>query len=275
MHTLCKYGGTEGPMSTLISSPEPVFQFPRSQAVEPDTIDRRRYDALAAELQAALAREDAFRDEKSDLLQRHVMLAQEFEHRVSNGLQLIASLLSAQSRAMPTPEASTQLSIAARRVVALGAVHRRLHDCNQLANVEFNEFLVGLCDDLSDLLFQKRTDHAVVVQGTKVDIPSSLAHTLGLITSELITNSIKHANGGITVCLEKSAPGTYSLSVLDDGPGLPAGAVAAKSKGLGMKLVLWLVEQISGDLKIIRRTNGSRACVTVIFRSPRFGSVSL
>ena len=262
-------------MGISISSQEPVFQFPRSQAVEPDRIDRRRYDALVAELQASLAREDALRDEKSDLLQRHVMLAREFEHRVTNGLQLIASLLSVQSRAMPTPEASTQLSIAARRVVALGAVHRRLHHCDQLANVEFNEFLVRLCDELSDLLFQKHTDHAVVVQGTKVEMPSSLAHTLGFITSELITNSVKHANGGITVQLEKNAPSTYSLSVLDDGPGLPAGAVAAKSKGLGMKLVLWLVEQIGGDLRIIPRASGNRARVTVTFCSTRFGSVSL
>ena len=37
-------------MSSSISSQQPVFQFPRSQTVERNTIDRRRYDALAAEL---------------------------------------------------------------------------------------------------------------------------------------------------------------------------------------------------------------------------------
>ncbi len=46
-----------------------------------------------AELQASLAREEALREEKRDLSQRQVILAQEFEHRVANGLQLIASLL--------------------------------------------------------------------------------------------------------------------------------------------------------------------------------------
>ncbi|HVT29539.1 MAG TPA: sensor histidine kinase [Lacipirellulaceae bacterium] len=245
----------------------------RSQPVERDTIDRRRYDALAAELQASLAREDVWRREKRDLLRRHVMSAQEYEHRMTNGLQLIAGLLSSQSRAMPTPgEVCLQLRIAARRIVALGTVNHRLHLSDQPANVEFFEFLVGLCDDLSDLLFQNKTDHAIVVQGTKVEIPSSLAHTLGLIANELITNSVKHVNGGITLRLEKGAPETYSLSVLDDGPGLPAGVVTGRGKGLGMKVVLWLVKQIGGDLKIIPRANGSRACVTVIFRSPRFGT---
>ena len=255
-------------MSNSSSAREPVSRLPKQRTVEHNLIDRRRYDALAAELQASLAREGALRKEKRDLSQQQVMLAQEYEHRITNGLQLIAGLLSSQSRTAPTPEeACIQLSIAARRVVALGTVNHRLHLSDQPENVEFIEFLVGLCDDLSDLLFQNQTDHAFVVQGPKLEIPSSLAHTLGLIANELITNSVKHANGGITVRLEKSAPATYSLSVLDDGPGLPPEYEAAKSKGLGMKVVLWLVKQIGGDLKIIPRADDSRACVTVIFCS--------
>jgi len=259
-------------MSNSIYARESVFQFPSSQAAERYTIDQRRYDALAAELKESLAREYVLRKEKNDLSQRHVMLAQEFEHRITNGLQLIASLLSLQSQTMPTPEARIQLSIAARRVVALGTVHHRLHLTDQPTDVEFKEFLITLCDDLSDLLFQNRTDHAIAVEGTKVEIPSSLAGALGLITNELITNSVKHANGDITVRIEKAAPGSYSLSVLDDGPGPPVRCEAAKSKGLGLKLILWLVKQIDGDLKIIPRANGSRACVTVKFCWPRFGT---
>src|SRR5579863_2501865 len=143
-------------MSNSISAREPVFRFPKWRTVERNLIDQRRYDALAAELQASHAREQALRDEKRDFSQRHIMLAQEFEHRITNGLQLIASLLSLQSRTMPTPEACIQLSIAARRVVALGAVHHRLRLSDQPINVEFQGFLISLCDDLSDLLFQNR-----------------------------------------------------------------------------------------------------------------------
>jgi two-component sensor histidine kinase len=261
------HGSMEGVMRNSIYAREPAFQFPRSQAVERNTIDQSRYDALVAEFQASLAREEVLRKEKD----RGGMLAQEFEHRINNGLQLIASLLSSQSRTMPTSEACIQLRIAARRVVALGTVHHRLHLSDQSANVEFKEFLISLCDDLSDLLFQNRTDHAIVVEGTKVEIPSSLASALGLITNELITNSVKHANGDITVRIEKAAPGICSLSVLDDGPG-PPDRCEAMGNGLGLKLVLWLVKQIDGDLKVSPRANGNRAGVTVIFCSPRFGT---
>ena len=241
-------------MSDSIVAREAVFRFPVSQRVACDAIDRWRYEALAAELRAS-----------RELLQRQVMLAREFEHRVVNGLQLIANLLSAQSRTMPTPEARNQLSIAARRVVALGTVHNRLGLLDQPANMDLKEFLIGLCDDLSSLLLQGRYHHAIVVEGAKAEIPSSLAGALGLITNELITNSVKHTNGDITVRLEKSAPAAYSLSVLDDGPGLAAAGEAGESKGFGMKIVLWLVEQIGGELQTNPRHDGHRACVTVTF----------
>lgn len=252
-------------MSSSNSAREPVFQFPGLQAVWRDTSDERPSDALAAELQASLARESALRAENRDLTQRQAMLIQEFEHRVTNGLQLIAGLLSSQSRTMPTAEAGIQLSIAARRVVALGTVHNRLGLLDQPANMDLKEFLVGVCHDLSSLLLQNRSDHAIVVEGTTTEISSSLANAIGLITNELITNSVKHTNGDITVRVVMRAPAAYSLSVLDDGPGLAAGGEAGKSKGFGLKIVLWLVEQIGGELQINPRHEGHRACVTVTF----------
>ena len=92
-----------------------------------DLQEPKSYDALAAELQAALAREATCLQEKNELSRRQAMLAEEFEHRLVNGLQLIVSLLSLQSRSAPTPEAAHQLTIAARRVSAIGRVHHRLH----------------------------------------------------------------------------------------------------------------------------------------------------
>jgi two-component sensor histidine kinase len=224
---------------------------------------------MAAELQASFAREEALRKEKHDLLQRQIMLAEEYAHRIGNGLQLIASSLSVQSRTMPTLEARTQLSNAARRVVALGTVHHRLHLLDQPENMELKEFLIGLCGDLSDLLFQNRTDHAIVVQGTPVEIRSSLAGVLGFITSELITNSVKHANRDIIVGIQKVASGTYSLSVQDDGPGLPAGFDPVASKGLGMKIIGALVKQIDGKLQITAGEGGCGTRCTVTFAGPR------
>ena len=81
-------------MSDSISAQETIFQFPWGRAA----LEQTRHDALTAELQVARAREKAWLREKSGLLRRQDILAQEFEHRFLNSLQIIGSLLSLQSR---------------------------------------------------------------------------------------------------------------------------------------------------------------------------------
>jgi hypothetical protein len=75
-------GSTERPMRNLSLRANLYFCFRSGRTVERNLIDQSRYDTLAAELQASLARERALRGEKRDLSQRRVMLAlaQEFEH---------------------------------------------------------------------------------------------------------------------------------------------------------------------------------------------------
>ncbi len=246
---------------------ETEFQFPSRRVLGRDRREHKS-DALTAELHASHAREEALRREMRDLAQRQAMLTQEFEHRLINGLQLIVSLLSLQSRIATTPEAAAQLTIAARRVAALGRVHRRLHLLDHQDNVEFKRYLEHLCEDISGLLFQEPTGYAIVVEAVDAEIPTAFAIPLGFIVNELITNAAKYARGHITVRFEAASPGAHSLSVLDDGPGLPAGFDPAKSKGLGMKIVQALVEQIGGGLHILPGDDGCGARFTVLFSSP-------
>ncbi len=230
-----------------------------------DALQSRQIEALTAKLQAATAREEALIRVRDDLAERQVMLTEEFEHRLVNGLQLIASLLSLQSRAATTPEAADQLTIAARRVAALGRVHRRLHLLDNDTNVELKQYLQHLCHDLSGLLFQEGMGYAIVVEGEKVEIPTVSAIPLGFVVNELITNSAKYAKGNITIRIETTPVG-HSLTVLDDGPGLPPEFDPTRSKGLGMKIVLSLVKQIQGELHILRGGQGHGARFKVSFR---------
>jgi two-component sensor histidine kinase len=255
-------------MSDSIPTQESLFQFPWSRAGKRDTYEQTRHAALIAELQAARAREDALLRDKSDLLQRQDMLAQEFEHRLLNSLQIIVSLLSLQSRTAG-PEAAAQLTVAAHRVASFGRVHRGLHLLDHQESVEFKQYLRQLCADLSGLLFQGETACKIVVEGATIDIPTVVAIPLGFIVNELITNSAKYAKSNIAVRLETSPSIGHSLSVLDDGPGVPAGFDPAASKGLGMKIIGSLVKQIGGELQIAPGENSRGARFTVTFCSPK------
>jgi two-component sensor histidine kinase len=251
-----------------LSAQEPVFQFPLRCTVEPATREQTQHNALTAELQAARVREEAWLREKRDLLQHQDTLAQEFEHRLINSLQIIVSLLSLQSRTA-TPEAGAQLAAAARRVASFGRVHHQLHLLDHQESVEFKQYLQHLCEDLSALLFQGEPGYGILVEAAKIDIPTVFAIPLGFIVNELITNSAKYAKSNITVRLETTPTFGHSLTVLDDGPGLPAGFDPAESKGLGMKIIRTLVKQIGGELQSGAGENRHGARFTVTFCSPR------
>jgi two-component sensor histidine kinase len=211
----------------------------------------------------ALEREkDELSRQKDELLEQKVMLGREFDHRLLNSLQLISSLLSMQSRTTKNPEAAEQLSIAGNRVAALGRVHRRLHVLDHVETVEFKAYASRLCEDLSGMLH--RGKRAIVVEGDDTEIPTVLGIPLGFIVNELVTNSIKYGTGTITVRLQ-SGPDGHSLSISDEGPGLPEDYAAAGPRGLGMKIIQSLVRQIAGELQIDRGDQTRGACFTVLF----------
>jgi two-component system, sensor histidine kinase PdtaS len=256
-------------MSDSLSALTSKFRFPGWLSADHREDKPERRDAP---MLTSPAREAALRDTATHNLSSHqVTLAQEFEHRVLNGLQLIAGMLSLQSRTAETAEAASQLTVAARRVFAVGLVHTRLHFADHLKNVELKHHLTRLCEDLSGLLFQEPAAQAIVVKGVCVSVPAVLASTLGFILNELITNSVKYANGDITVRIEKAAPAGYLLSVLDDGPGLPRGFEPAASRGFGMKLVTSLVTLIGGELQTGCGDNGRGAHFSVAFCVSKFG----
>jgi two-component system, sensor histidine kinase PdtaS len=259
-------------MPNSVSSHDPILQFPGSRTVEQESREQIQQDMLRSALEGIRAREDAWLREKADLLQRQEMMALEFDHRLINSLQIIVSLLSLQSRTA-APEAAAQLMVAARRVASLGRVHHTLHLLDHQDGVKFKPYLQHLCQDLSDLLFQGDTGCTIAVEGAKIDIPARLAIPLGFIVNELITNSAKYAKSNIIVRLATRATIGHSLSISDDGPGLPSGFDPSLSRGLGMKIVTSLVKQIDGKLDIASGNQGHGASFTVTFCYPRLAAV--
>jgi len=216
---------------------------------------RRMHDLSHAELQLSLAREKALLEQ-----------AEEFEHRLFNSVQTIVSLLASQARTT-SPEVAAQLTIAINRIVAFGHVHRRLPLLDRGRTVQFSQFLQQLCMDLSGVFSIDPLAQAIVAESVDLELPTALGCNLGFIISELVTNSAKHGKGNIKVQLQSTSPSRYSLSVSDDGPGLPEGFEPGASKGLGMKIVLALVRRIGGELHCSSGENGRGARFEVTFRS--------
>ena len=219
-----------------------------------------------ARLRKAAARERTLLRQMETILRQKDILSKESEHRLLNGLQLITSLLSIQSRTTKNAEASAQLTIAANRVATLGKIHLHLHELDHVESVEFKQFLAKLCHELFDMASGRTSQRVLTVEGIALTIPTVTAIPLGYIASELLTNSIKYAKGKITVRLETISGARHAFSVSDDGPGLPEDFDPAAAHGLGMKIILALVRQIGGELQIAKGDNNQGTRFTVLFR---------
>jgi two-component sensor histidine kinase len=249
----------EPPPNTMFDRPEPRTAASYEREL---TLCRR----TELRLRKDLAEKDALLRQKEELIARHDFSGREFDHRLLNGLQMIASLLLLQSRASASPDAASQLIAAANRVAAIGQVHRRLHCLDGERTIAFRQFLDDFCRDFSTLLSSgSRSDNAIVFEGVDVDLPAARGIPLGFIVNELVTNAVKYGKGGITVRMQPSPGRGYALSVANDGPALPDGFDPATCAGLGLQLIRSLVREIRGELLIGRGDQNQGARFTVLF----------
>lgn len=249
-----------------ISGPQYESEVPSRRGFEHGLDEQKRIDVLTAELLASIAREKELLVEHGDLVRRQREQSIEFDRRLFNGLHMIGGLLSRQSRTASS-EAAAQLTSAAGRVAAFGRVHRQLHALDHQNSVELSQYLRQLCNDLTALLFPQEAAYSILVESADCRIATALGIPLAFIANELITNSAKYANGNIIVRFETTSPACHSLSVLDDGPGLPPGFDPVNTTGFGLKIVRSLVKRIGGELCIRCGDNGRGARFTVTFRS--------
>ena len=107
------------------SPPSPIFESKERRTVASYERELTRHRLTESLLRAALAREEILLAQKDELIRQQGVLSKESDHRLLNGLQMIASLLSMQSRESRNADIASQLTIAANRVATIGRVHRR------------------------------------------------------------------------------------------------------------------------------------------------------
>ena len=234
-------------------------------AIERGQKELERLNRTEAQLREALARERVLLDQKDELIKHKDLMSRESDHRLMNGLQMVSSLLSLQSREAQHANAAEQLKIAANRVATIGSVHKRLHALDHVRTLELKQYLENLCQDLAGILPAEAAEHNLAVEGITLEVPTAIGIPLGYVVSELVMNCAKYGNGKITVSLSVNAAKGYELSVSDDGPGFPEGFDPKKSKGLGMKIVSSLANQIGAQSLFGSNHSGRGARFTLLF----------
>ncbi|MEP6599842.1 MAG: histidine kinase N-terminal domain-containing protein [Actinomycetota bacterium] len=202
----------------------------------------------------------------------------EIHHRVKNNLQTVAALLRLQARRVAQPEARVALEESMRRIASIALVHETL-SVSVDEEVAFDDVVDRLLLMLADVMGSADRVQLRRV-GTFGEIPAETATALVLVLTELVQNAVEHAyTDGNRGCVQVTADrerDRLTVTVLDDGAGLPAGFVADTSDRLGLQIVRTLLSaELSGSLDLSARGNGTagtRATVTVSFAGQRRGA---
>jgi PAS domain S-box-containing protein len=209
---------------------------------------------------AKVMRDDTERQQSREELQRSLAekeaLLKEIHHRVKNNLQVITSLLTLQSTAVEDDGTRALFEEAVNRVRTIGDIHELLYRSPDLARVDFNLYLNQLADHLMSFYAVDRRRIRVSIDGGNAKLTLAQAIPCGLIVNELLTNSLKHAfsdkeSGEVQVTLH-GENGQCTLTVADNGVGLPPGLNIDNTPSLGLRLVSVLANQLQGELRVHR-----------------------
>jgi two-component sensor histidine kinase len=194
---------------------------------------------------------------KDDLVRDNQVLLKELQHRVANSLQIIASVLMQSARKVQSEEARTHLNDAHHRVLSIAMLQKQLAETAS-GDVALRPYFTDLCRTIGASMIADPGRIRIVPTICDTMARADESVSLGLIVTELIINSLKHAfpdevkSGNVAVNYFSEGL-AWTLTVGDDGVGRPEKPVL----GLGTGIVEALARQLQASVKIQNASPGT------------------
>ena len=212
----------------------------------------------------------------------------EIHHRVKNNLQTVAALLRLQARRLRAPEARDALDEAVRRVGSIAVVHETLsHAPDEV--VDFDD----IADRVAMMAGEVSAPEVRVIPkitGSFGPLSAAVATPLAMVLTELLQNALQHGfpapapvtdpaakdwaakewaandsaahDGGLLEVIAVREAERLTVTVADNGVGLPEGFDLESTTSLGLQIVRTLVvSELGGRLRIVPRPDGGTEAV--------------
>jgi two-component sensor histidine kinase/DNA-binding NarL/FixJ family response regulator len=202
-------------------------------------------------------------------------LLKEIHHRVKNNMQLVCSMINLQAESIVNQDVRNTFRILHSRIYSMSLVHEKLYQHKQFSKINFKDYVNELVSGIRNEFSGDNIKDNVTIDLTLYDKNFTIdkAMPCGLILNELILNALKHASlqsgeGVIKVIFEKREDGLYSLTVKDNGRGLPEGFDINRTDSMGMMLVRELVAQLKGEISV---KSDVETVFTIVFGDNSYG----
>jgi len=201
---------------------------------------------------------------KQSLKEKETLL-REIHHRVKNNMAVVSSLLSLEAKKIKDATVRALFEESQQRIRSIALVHERLYQTKDLSAINFEGYIKSI---IAEIISLYRIDTSTItteinIGGIELDLESAVP--CGLIINELLTNAFKHAfpnNGGGVISINfAKTDGAHTLTIKDNGVGLPEGFDYKEANTLGLQLVKVLTRQLKGTLQI-KSVKGTEALVS-------------
>jgi PAS domain S-box-containing protein len=218
-------------------------------------------------------------DEQARIHVERAVLLKEIHHRVKNNLQVISSLFYLQAQRTEQESVRRLLDESRERLQSIALIHEKLYRSEQLASIDFGDYLRDLTANLTSAIGVQAPHVQVRVEAEEIFLDIDRAIPCALLVNELVSNSMKHAfpggrHGEIRIAATWPDSG-LEVEVSDTGIGFPADLDFQNVTTLGLQLVMSLTKQLRGTVELVRG-EGTTFRIRVPARAPvhRIGSTA-
>jgi two-component sensor histidine kinase len=205
--------------------------------------------------------------QKDELLKQKDTLLDELQHRMSNSLQIIAGIILMKANTVSSEETRRLLKDTHDRVISIATIQQSLYASRTIGSVEMVPYLTRLGDAIAASMIGDVRPVTLKVAGTAGSLDSRQAESVGLITTELVMNALKHAfpsekiDGRISIAFDVDGT-NWKLSVADNGMGKPDGVFAQPKTGLGTGIIKALAQDLNAKVETLAGPEGTIVSIT-------------
>ena len=207
---------------------------------------KNRNQAQQLQKQSEVIAEQFQKTEK--LYKYQTTLLSEVHHRIKNNLQLINSLLTLQKAKSVNKSEGEMLDVLNHRVSSISLIHEQLYNTKEFDKIDVDLYVKNLLNNFSALISEKN----IVIKHNVDELSLNLETItpLGLIWSELISNSIKYntEKSDLEIFLKLVQDGLfYDMQYSDNGIGYPEEKFESNEKGMGHIIINSLSRQLAAE----------------------------
>jgi len=185
----------------------------------------------------------------------------DLHHRIKNNLQLIISLLNIEASKKNGDTIDEYLLKGQSRIHSIAAMHQNLYETEYYESIKLQNYIESIVRNMTNI-YNNNIKIEINTNDTILEVDKAIP--LGIIITELVSNSFKHAfiennEGNIKIDIKKNL-NKYELILQDNGVGFPDKPTSKVA--IGLELVSMMVLQINGHLN---RKNQQGAIYNISF----------